>query len=64
MKMLKMNTDVMSTGQWCLIPLSEIAANGLLEAEFDNADPGFSVRLEVVEISDEEYDALPEFEGP
>lgn len=34
-----------------------------LDGEFDGADPGDMVALEYVEMTQEEYDALPEFTG-
>lgn len=36
---------------------------GVLRDEFDGSEPGDSVVLELVEMAQEEYDALPEFEG-
>lgn len=45
-------------------PMSELA--NALDAEFDDAefmDAGFKVCLELVDMTDEEYEKLPEFQG-
>ena len=38
-------------------------ASDLIDAEFDGAEIGEKIVLELVEMTQEEYDALPEFTG-
>lgn len=47
-----------------IMPTEEVS--GIVEAELDGiewVDPGTSVTLTVVEMSEQEFDDLPEFEG-
>ena len=61
MKMLKLSSPVMSTGIFCVIPPK--AAGGVIETEVDSLEAGVIITIEVIEMSEEEYEALPEFEG-
>ena len=42
-------------------PLDELAT--ALDGEFDGAQSGDEITLELVEMEESEYEALPEFEG-
>jgi hypothetical protein len=42
-------------------PINEIA--NAIDGEFDGAEAGEKICLELVEMSDEEFEALPDFAG-
>jgi hypothetical protein len=42
-------------------PISEI--RNIIDGEFSDADPGDKITLELVEMSEEDYEKLPEFMG-
>lgn len=44
-----------------IIPIVEVS--GFIEAELADAEPGDAIHLEVVEMTAEDFEALPEFEG-
>lgn len=58
MKLLKMTRPDVRLDHWCIVGL-----NHSLQDEFEGAEVGDSICIEVVEMTDEEFKALPEFEG-
>ncbi len=43
--------------------LRQLNATGILQDEFDGAEVGERIEVEYCELTQEEFDALPEFEG-
>ena len=44
-----------------IVPVYDIV--GIIEGFFENSDPGDKCILEIVEMSQEEFENIPEFEG-
>lgn len=62
MKMLKVPPEWADGSSWTVLSLSDAEeyASRLLSEWLEEAEPGESVELEVVEMSEEEIDALPD----
>lgn len=52
-------THVPSEGGWCVFKTAAEA----IDSELTDAAVGTAIRIEVVEMTDAEFDALPEFQG-
>jgi hypothetical protein len=48
-------------GTILILPLEDVISS--IEGFFDYADPGDKINLEMIEMSEEEYKALPESSG-
>ena len=60
MKAYKLTIPSVGTGQYCIFP--ENARDGLM-AEIETSEIGDKLEIEVLEMTEEEYSKLPEFEG-
>lgn len=57
MKVFKVHME----GQWCALTHADDVREEL--AEIENWSPGESIRIEVAEMTQQEFDELPEFQG-
>ena len=61
MRMFKITLSELGNDSGCVVSPDLLAA--AIEGELENLETGESITLTVVEMSQEEFDALPEFQG-
>lgn len=58
-RMFKVTRPSLGTGQWCVF--GDLAS--VQDAEFDGAEIGDKIVVQPIEMTEDERDNLPEFEG-